>query len=99
MASPASSDEGEIVESGVEDLKATSLPKKFQGNGVDRQDRHRNRYSASKSPDYDDKANNDDDDHPRHGSRRSRSPRGFKRSRDDRDFRNGGRRVEDPRHF
>ncbi|KAF6842248.1 serine threonine-protein kinase prp4 [Colletotrichum musicola] len=87
----SSSDEGEIIEyDAAVDLKATSLPKKFEGNGVDRQDRTRDRYSASKSPDY---------DHPARHHNRSRSPppRGFKRSRDERDYSGGGR--QDTRRF
>ncbi|KAF5494727.1 Serine/threonine-protein kinase prp4 [Colletotrichum siamense] len=99
----SSSDEGEIVENDAVDLKATSLPKKFEGNGVDRQDRTRGRYSASKSPEH--------DSHPRHhtasnynssSSRRSRSPppRGFKRSRDERDYAGGDRGGrQDTRRF
>ncbi|KAF9871370.1 hypothetical protein CkaCkLH20_11017 [Colletotrichum karsti] len=82
----SSSDEGEIVENDAVDLKATSLPKKFEGNGVDRQDRTRDRYSASKSPEYDSHRNS----HNHTSSRRSRSPRGFKRSRDERDYAGGG---------
>ncbi|KAH7310508.1 kinase-like domain-containing protein [Stachybotrys elegans] len=66
-----SSDEGEIVENGTgHGFKASPLPY-AEGSGVDRRDRHRNRNS----PEYD----------GRHSaaSRRSRSPRGFKRARDD----------------
>lgn len=66
----SSSDEGEIIENGVEDLKATSL-RHPEGSGVDRQDRHRSRLST---PDLD----------SRNTSRRSPSPRGYKRPRDDR---------------
>ncbi|KAM0330194.1 hypothetical protein ACHAQA_004368 [Verticillium albo-atrum] len=85
----SSSDEGEIVEHDAGDLKATSLPKKLDGNGVDRPDRPRDRYTASRSPDY---------ASPRHApSRRSPSPRGFKRARDDHDY--GGRPREDSRRF
>lgn len=71
----SSSDEGEIVEERAGDLKATSLPH-AERNGVDRKDRQRNRNS---SPDIDTTSKNNN------SSRRSRSPRGFKRSRDDRD--------------
>ena len=55
-------------------MKATSLARNA-GNGIDRQDRPRSRHSSA-----------DRDSDSRHGgfSRRSRSPRGFKRSRDDR---------------
>ncbi|KZL65576.1 cmgc dyrk prp4 protein kinase [Colletotrichum incanum] len=89
----SSSDEGEIMENDAVELKATSLPKKFEGNGVDRQDRTRDRYSASISPEHDNAA--------RHYNppRRSRSPppRGFKRARDERDYVGGGR--QDTRRF
>jgi serine/threonine-protein kinase PRP4 len=93
MASPAaSSDEGEIIEAdnrvGSEGSKATTLHQIY-GNGVDRPDRTRVRYSRSRSPDYDGP-----------GSRRSRSPRGFKRPRDDRDHHRSGRQMTgDPRQF
>ncbi|KAK5996718.1 Serine/threonine-protein kinase prp4 [Cladobotryum mycophilum] len=70
----SSSDEGEIVEERVGNLKATSLAH-AERSGVDRQDRQRNRYS---SPEYDTASRHSN------SSRRSRSPRGFKRSRDDR---------------
>ncbi|KAF6809707.1 serine threonine-protein kinase prp4 [Colletotrichum sojae] len=114
----SSSDEGEIIEyDAAVDLKATSLPKKFEGNGVDRQDRTRDRYSASKSPDYDHPVrhhnssgsgsgsgsgpghNHNLNHNHNHTSRRSRSPppRGFKRSRDERDYQGGGR--QDTRRF
>ncbi|OHE98200.1 hypothetical protein CORC01_06568 [Colletotrichum orchidophilum] len=88
----SSSDEGEIMENDAVDLKATSLPKKFEGNGVDRQDRTRERRSASNSPEYDTASRH-------HLSRRSRSPppRGFKRARDERDYVGGGR--QDTRRF
>ncbi|KXH65438.1 hypothetical protein CSAL01_08827 [Colletotrichum salicis] len=91
----SSSDEGEIMENDAVDLKATSLPKKFEGNGVDRQDRIRDRRSASNSPEYDSSARNH-----HHLSRRSRSPpppRGFKRARDERDYASGER--QDTRRF
>lgn len=84
----SSSDEGEIRENGVEDSKASTLPLS-EGNGVDRQDR---RAKPTRSPDRGD-----------HRSRRPRSPRGHKRSRDDdrdRDsYSRGGRGGPDPRRF
>ena len=84
MASPQSSDEGEIIES-VEDLKSTTTRASGR-NGVDRQDRLR---SPPRSPGYD-----------RAYGRDSRSPRGHKRPRDDRDFRDQtGSRGGDPRRF
>lgn len=94
-AMSSSSDEGEIRENGagvpvgVKDSKASTLPQ-LGTNGVDRQDR---RARSSRSP-------------PRDGdyrSRRPRSPRGYKRSReDDREpySRNGrGGQGSDPRRF
>ncbi|KAI0842214.1 kinase-like protein [Hypoxylon sp. FL0890] len=93
MATPASSDEGEIVENGVGDSKATSLPQ-FEGTGVDRMDRTRGRYSRSRSPEYVNGSR-----YPHNSSRRSRSPRGHKRPRDDRDSQRGGRLDADPRRF
>lgn len=71
----SSSDEGEIIEVGVGNLKASSLPH-AKGSGVDRQDRLRDRFS---SPEYDSASRYSN------SSRRSRSPRGYKRPRDDRD--------------
>ncbi|KAK7752685.1 U4/U6 small nuclear ribonucleoprotein prp4 [Diatrype stigma] len=87
MASPGSSDEGEIVEQGVGETKATSLP---QPNGavVDRMDRPRARYSRSRSPEYEHGSR-----HYYGSSRRSRSPHGLKRPRD-RDRNNNNRERE-----
>ncbi|KAI0854423.1 kinase-like protein [Daldinia vernicosa] len=93
MATPPSSDEGEIVENGVGDLKATSLPQ-FDGTGVDRIDRTRARYSRSRSPD-----NVNGSRYAPGSSRRSRSPRGRKRPRDDRDSHRSSRLDSDPRRF
>ncbi|GAP86020.1 putative CMGC DYRK PRP4 protein kinase [Rosellinia necatrix] len=93
MTSSSSSDEGEIVENRGGNSKATSLPQ-IDGHGVDRMDRSRARFSRSRSPEY---LNG-----PRHrpaASRRSRSPRGLKRSHDDRDSYRGGRLDPDPRRF
>ncbi|KAK7969664.1 hypothetical protein PG996_001895 [Apiospora saccharicola] len=90
MGSPASSDEGEILENGVGNSKATSLPQ-IDGIGVDRRDRNRVRHSRSRSPDHGDGS--------RHNSGRSRSPRGYKRSRNDRDYQPAGRVNADPRRF
>ncbi|RYO89132.1 hypothetical protein DL766_008525 [Monosporascus sp. MC13-8B] len=97
MASSGSSDEGEIVENGVGETKATSLPH-LDGFVVDRMDRTRARYSRSKSPEYEHGSR-----HYTGSSRRSRSPRGLKRprdrDRDDRDAHRGGRLDADPRRF
>ncbi|KAI1345277.1 kinase-like domain-containing protein [Xylariaceae sp. FL0016] len=83
----SSSDEGEIVE-GVEDSKATSLPHTDEA-GVDRMDRTRAKPSRS-SP--------DSVNGSRHNAgRRSRSPRGHKRPRED--FHRGTRPDSDPRRF
>ncbi|KAL7792099.1 serine/threonine protein kinase [Trichoderma ceciliae] len=85
----SSSDEGEIVDEKAGDLKATSLSH-AERNGVDRQDRQRNRNS---SPDFDTASRHSN------SSRRSRSPRGYKRSRDDRDrFPPARARDQDSRH-
>lgn len=76
----SSSDEGEIIDNGVEDLKASSLPRAsttHQGSGVDR----RGRPQSKRSP-------TDRDAPSRYGgpsSRRSPSPRGHKRPHDDRE--------------
>ena len=82
----SSSDEGEIRENRGADPKAFTLPR-AEGTGVDRQDR---RARPDRSPDRRD-----------YNSRRPRSPRGNKRSRDDdRDsFSRGGRGGSDPRRF
>lgn len=83
----SSSDEGEIIENGVEDLKATSL-QHAKGSGVDRQDRNRSRLST---PDYDSASRFSN------ASRRSISPRGYKRQHDDRDYYSGRSRDHDSR--
>ncbi|KAJ2990341.1 hypothetical protein NUW58_g3000 [Xylaria curta] len=93
MASPSSSDEGEIVESHVGNSKASSL-RQIDGHGVDRMDRTRARLSRSRSPDYLDAVR-----HRPATSRRSRSPRGLKRPHDDRHSYRGGRLDPDPRRF
>ncbi|KAJ4257351.1 U4/U6 small nuclear ribonucleoprotein prp4 [Fusarium torreyae] len=71
----SSSDEGEIIENGAEDLKATSL-QHTGGSSVDRQDRQKSRLST---PDHDTASRYSNN------SRRSISPRGYKRSHDERD--------------
>ncbi|KAK4198374.1 kinase-like domain-containing protein [Triangularia verruculosa] len=87
MASPVpSSDEGEIVE-------ATSLPRAERNIDVDRKGRHQGRY-ASREPDNDVASRSSAEGH----RRRSQSPRGWKRPRDDRDDR-GARDRRDPRQF
>ncbi|KAL2758938.1 hypothetical protein ACRALDRAFT_2040979 [Sodiomyces alcalophilus JCM 7366] len=90
----SSSDEGEILEHDSINLKATSSPKKFEGNGVDRPDRLRDGHSRSRSPEH---ANGSSPRHYR-SSRYSRSPtpRALKRTRDDRDHR---RYRDDTRRF
>ncbi|CAM1507532.1 Fc.00g071730.m01.CDS01 [Cosmosporella sp. VM-42] len=85
----SSSDEGEIFENGVEDLKATSL-QHAEGSGVDRQDRTRDRLST---PDHDTASRHSNASH------RSDSPRGYKRQRDDRDHYGGRPRDHDSRQF
>lgn len=93
MDSPSSSDEGEIVENRGGNSKATSLPQ-IDGHGVDRMDRTRARLSRSRSPEYLNGLR-----HRPATARRSRSPRGLKRSHDDRDSYRAGRVEPDPRRF
>ncbi|KAM6525572.1 U4/U6 small nuclear ribonucleoprotein prp4 [Fusarium falciforme] len=71
----SSSDEGEIIENGAEDLKATSLQHTGRSS-VDRQDRQKSRLST---PDHDSASRQSNT------SRRSNSPRGSKRPYDDRE--------------
>ncbi|KAM5366275.1 hypothetical protein ACJZ2D_010623 [Fusarium nematophilum] len=91
----SSSDEGEIIENGVHDLKATSL-QHAGGSSVDRQDRQKSRLST---PDHDSASRHSN------ASRRSISPRGFKRPYDDRDrerdrgYRGARPRDHDSRSF
>lgn len=81
-----SSDEGEIVE-------ATPLPR-IDGNGdVDRTGRNRRRLS--RTPEHEDWTSRNSGAEP---YRRSRSPRGFKRSRDEPEYPSSGR-GRDPRRF
>jgi serine/threonine-protein kinase PRP4 len=93
MTSPASSDEGEIRDIGVN--KATTMPPKSDGTSVDRQDRNRSSKSMSNSPEHSYRQKD------RRSTERSRSPysdrapRGAKRSRDD-DYLE---RSRDPRRF
>jgi serine/threonine-protein kinase PRP4 len=96
MASPASSDEGEIRDSGLE--KATTSLLQLDGSFVDPQDRNRSRYSKSNSP----PAENSSTSRGRRSADRSRSPysnrapRGAKRARDDDHY---DRHHTDPRRF
>jgi serine/threonine-protein kinase PRP4 len=82
MASPASSDEGEIRDGSVE--KATTSLPQFDGTSVDRPDRNRSSISKSKSPEYEYISR---DRRSRDRSRSSYSdrppPRGSKRPRDE----------------
>jgi serine/threonine-protein kinase PRP4 len=88
MVSPAdSADEGEIVE-------APPLPRSEQGGDVDRSGRHRGRFSQT--PEDDVRSRHSGDGY----TRRSRSPRGWKRPRDDRDRApRDSHDRRDPRHF
>jgi serine/threonine-protein kinase PRP4 len=93
MASPASSDEGEIRDGGVE--KATTTLPQFDGTSVDRQDRNRSSNSNSMSPEHGYRSKD------RRSTERSRSPydrqpRGSKRGRDE-DY--SDRSRGDPRRF
>ncbi|KAM0343397.1 hypothetical protein ACHAPU_008577 [Fusarium lateritium] len=89
----SSSDEGEIVEHVAEDLKATSL-QHTGGSCVDRQNRQKDRLAT---PDHDTASKYSNN------SRRSNSPRGYKRSHDerdrDRDRYNSRSRDQDRRNF
>ncbi|KAK4188435.1 putative Serine/threonine-protein kinase prp4 [Podospora australis] len=89
MASPAlSSDEGEIVE-------ATSLPRSEKNGDVDRSGRPQGRYTSRES-EHDLASRSSAEGH----RRRSQSPRGWKRPRDDRDSNHHHNRDRrDPRHF
>ncbi|KAI9148061.1 Serine/threonine-protein kinase prp4 [Paramyrothecium foliicola] len=89
----SSADEGEISDNsgGHGDLKASSLSY-TEGSGVDPRDRTRNRHS---SPEHDSASRYGGNNN---SARRSRSPRGYKRSRDDRDY-HGDRRDQDSRHY
>lgn len=73
----SSSDEGEIIEDGGQHLKAPAL-QSTEKSSVDRQDRTLSRHSSP-----------DDESASRYSSnsRRSRSPRGYKRNHDDYDSR------------
>lgn len=92
MASPASSDEGEIRDGGVE--KATTSLPHFDGTSVDRQDRNRSSKSISMSPEHEYRSRD------RRSHERSRSPysaaRGSKRPREE-DYPDRSR--GDPRRF
>ncbi|KAL2159456.1 hypothetical protein VTH06DRAFT_2461 [Thermothelomyces fergusii] len=79
-SSTFSSDEGEIVE-------ATPLPRSGQNGDVDRTGRHRGRH-PSRTPERDLATRE-----PADGPRRSRSPRGWKRSREDHRDRRDGRQF------
>ncbi len=94
MASPASSDEGEIRDGNVE--KATKSLPQYDGTSVDRPDRTRSSTSTSKSPEH---AHRSRDRRPRDRSRSpysDRQARGSKRARDD-DY--AERPRGDPRTF
>jgi len=81
MASPASSDEGEIRDGSVE--KATTSLPQFDGTSVDRQDRNRSSKSISMSPDHAYRSR-DRRSHERSRSPYSdRPPRGSKRPREE----------------
>lgn len=96
MASPVSSDEGEIRDTGLE--KATTSLFALDGAGVDPQDRNPSRSRASKSPSLENGSSLRD---PRtieriHSSYSNHGPRGSKRLRDEDHY---DRRHTDPRRF
>jgi len=81
MASPASSDEGEIRDGGVE--KATTSLPQFDGTSIDRPDRNRSSKSNSMSPEHGYRPR---DRRSRDRSRSpyfDRQPRGSKRAREE----------------
>ncbi len=92
-SSPASSDEGEIRDGGVE--KATKSLPQYDGTSVDRPDRNRSSISTSRSPEREYRARD------RRSRDRSRSPysdyhsRGSKRAREE----EYPDRSRDPRRF
>lgn len=96
MASPVSSDEGEIRDTGIE--KATTSLLALDGAGVDPKDRNRSRSRASKSPSFEN-GSSTRDTRPverSHSSYSNRAPRGSKRSREEDHY---DRRHADPRRF
>jgi len=96
MASPVSSDEGEIRDTGIE--KATTSLLELDGAGVDPQDRNRSRSTHSKSPSIEN-GSSLRDTRPagrNHSSYPDRSPRGSKRVREEDHY---DRRHTDPRRF
>jgi len=96
MASPVSSDEGEIRDTGIE--KATTSLLELDGAGVDPQDRNRSRSTNSKSPSIEN-GSSLRDTRPvdrNHSSYSDRGPRGSKRYREEDHF---DRRHTDPRRF
>lgn len=95
MASPASSDEGEIRDTGLE--KANTSLLELDGTSVDRQDRIRSRSSTSNSPPFENGfALRDRRDHDRSHSSYDHGSKGSKRPRDDDHY---DRRHVDPRRF
>jgi hypothetical protein len=93
MASPASSDEGEIRDGGVE--KATTSLPMYDGSSVDRPDRNRSSHSKSMSPEHGgrfrdrrsrDRSRSPFSDRQARGSKRAREEEYTDRSRDPRRF-------------
>ena len=78
-----SSDEGEIRDTGAS--KATTSPK-LKGSAVDRQNRHRSRYSPSPSVSFEDSRRSSDRDVAPRGSKRHHDDDHYARSRDPRRF-------------
>lgn len=82
MASPASSDEGEIRDGSVE--KATTMLPQLDGTSVDRPDRHRSSTSSSMSPAPSNRSRDPRSrDRSRSPYRADKAPRGSKRPRDE----------------
>jgi serine/threonine-protein kinase PRP4 len=96
MASPVSSDEGEIRDTGIE--KATTSLLELDGAGVDPQDRNRSRSINSKSPPTENGflLRDTRPAHRSHSSYSDRNSRGSKRFREEDHY---DRRPTDPRRF
>jgi serine/threonine-protein kinase PRP4 len=94
MASPASSDEGEIHDGSVE--KATTTLPRPDGTSVDRQDRNRSINSNSMSPEHGYRSKDVTSPERSRSPYSDRQPRGSKRARND-DY--SDRSREDPRRF
>jgi serine/threonine-protein kinase PRP4 len=96
MASPASSDEGEIRDGNGNAEKATKSLPQYDGTSVDRPDRNRSSTSASRSPEHTQRSRDRRSRDRSQSPYSDRQPRGFKRGRDDEPH---DRSRRDPRTF